>query len=656
MATELQISGLPLAMTAALALTDQMPFDNASDVTFRFTRAQYNTFLASYFTTLASIQDQTYVYFADTGAANAYVLTPSPALSAYADGQMLSFVSANANTGASTIAVSGLSAKAIVTNDGAALNANAILANGSYNIQYSSALGGKFVLLNPSIPLGGGYLPLAGGTMSGAINMGSNQINAVSDPTHAQDAVTVHYAGLTYLALAGGTMTGAINMGTYNITNLADPVNAQDAATKNYVSTIAAGLNPVDGVYAASTANLTSWTYNNGSAGVGATLTAPGNGVFTVDGVSPPVGSRFLYKNDTTYSGVANGIYTVTTSTSGSPAVLTRATDYNTPSAIQVGDLISVQNGTANAISSWYQTATVVTIGVSAISYSVWFNPASYVSSSLPSGTIFIGNGSGVAVPSTATYPNTVTINSLMYASAANTWTALATANNSVLVTSNTGVPSYSTSLPSGLTIPSPRVTTGIYDSNGNLIFALGVTASAVNYVEVSNQATGQPPNLSAAGSDTNITLVLHGKGTGGVNMDGSYNGSSPGQGYVGYSLSSNIAAASPVSLSNDSAKDVTHITLAAGNYVAYGNVAFVGNTGTCSAAQAWLSSSSASSPDVSLLTQTVSIGTSNNSGIALAPKYFNFTGAGGTIYLSTLAVFTAALNVCGNLTIIQMP
>lgn len=37
------------------------------------------------------------------------------------------------------------------------------------------------------------------------------------------------------LPLAGGTMTGAINMGTKAVTNMADPTNAQDAATKNYV-------------------------------------------------------------------------------------------------------------------------------------------------------------------------------------------------------------------------------------------------------------------------------------------------------------------------------------------------------------------------------------------------------------------------------------
>jgi hypothetical protein len=40
------------------------------------------------------------------------------------------------------------------------------------------------------------------------------------------------------LSLSGGTMTGAIAMGSYKITGLGDPTNAQDAATKNYIDTV----------------------------------------------------------------------------------------------------------------------------------------------------------------------------------------------------------------------------------------------------------------------------------------------------------------------------------------------------------------------------------------------------------------------------------
>ena len=45
----------------------------------------------------------------------------------------------------------------------------------------------------------------------------------------------------TKLPLSGGTMTGAINMGSKKITSLATPTESTDAATKGYVDTVAGG-------------------------------------------------------------------------------------------------------------------------------------------------------------------------------------------------------------------------------------------------------------------------------------------------------------------------------------------------------------------------------------------------------------------------------
>lgn len=80
-------------------------------------------------------------------------------------------------------------------------------------------------------------LALTGGTMSGAIAMGTNKITGLGDPTADQDAATKVYVD-GKLALTGGTMTGAIAMGSNAITGMADPTNAQDGATKNYIDTI----------------------------------------------------------------------------------------------------------------------------------------------------------------------------------------------------------------------------------------------------------------------------------------------------------------------------------------------------------------------------------------------------------------------------------
>ena len=77
-------------------------------------------------------------------------------------------------------------------------------------------------------------LPLAGGTMTGAIAMGTSKITGLGTPTASTDASTKAYVD-TMLPLAGGTMSGAIAMGTNKITGLGDPTNAQDAATKYYI-------------------------------------------------------------------------------------------------------------------------------------------------------------------------------------------------------------------------------------------------------------------------------------------------------------------------------------------------------------------------------------------------------------------------------------
>jgi hypothetical protein len=78
----------------------------------------------------------------------------------------------------------------------------------------------------------------AGDTMTGILNMGAYRITSLADPTAAQDAATRAYTnaqdGLR-VAKAGDTMTGVLNMNSNKITNLVDPVSVQDAATKAYV-------------------------------------------------------------------------------------------------------------------------------------------------------------------------------------------------------------------------------------------------------------------------------------------------------------------------------------------------------------------------------------------------------------------------------------
>ena len=62
---------------------------------------------------------------------------------------------------------------------------------------------------------------------------------------------------------------------------------------------------------------------------------------------------------------------------------------------------------------------------------------------------------------------------------------------------------------------------TGIADVNNNAALEFQATASAVNELTVTNAATGNAPDLSATGSDTNIDLGLTPKGLGLVTFEG---------------------------------------------------------------------------------------------------------------------------------------
>lgn len=115
---------------------------------------------------------------------------------------------------------------------------------------------------------------------------------------------------------------------------------------------------------------------------------------------------------------------------------------------------------------------------------------------------------------STSTYPATNAVNTLLYASSANVMAALATANSSVLVTSAGGVPSLSTTLPASLTIPAPIIDS-IRSAAGTIITAFSSVASAVNYLTITNSATGIPIAFNAIGTDSDIGVNYVSKGTG---------------------------------------------------------------------------------------------------------------------------------------------
>jgi hypothetical protein len=135
---------------------------------------------------------------------------------------------------------------------------------------------------------------------------------------------------------------------------------------KSYVDAIAEGLHVHASVKAATTQTLAlesgdTVTYDNGSSGVGATLTLS-TGISTLDGYTLVNGDRILVKDESTQA--HNGIYVRTSAT-----VLTRADDFDTTAEVASGDFLFVENGTTNGSNGYVQTETTTTIGTSAINF-----------------------------------------------------------------------------------------------------------------------------------------------------------------------------------------------------------------------------------------------------------------------------------------------
>ena len=91
------------------------------------------------------------------------------------------------------------------------------------------------------------------------------------------------------------------------------------------------------------------------------------------------------------------------------------------------------------------------------------YSTATYPATATGTGTILRADGTNWSA-TTSTYPATNAINTLLYASSANVMSALATANNAILATNSSGVPSLTTA--SGNWLNTARCCFSVYSSS----------------------------------------------------------------------------------------------------------------------------------------------------------------------------------------------
>ena len=254
---------------------------------------------------------------------------------------------------------------AITGNAATATRATNLAAGAAGSVPYQTAANTTAFVAAASGVLVGGTTP----SFSTTPTLTGTNFTGIPNAALSNNAVTI---GTTAISLGATSLTLA---GLTSVTLTQDPLLDLQAATKQYVDTqVSAGIHFHQPVRVESPTNLNA-TYNNGTAGVGATLTNAGTQTaLVIDGITLSVADRVLVYQQTTQT--QNGIYVVTSVGSGSTNwVLTRSSDANTyvsasPAGLSEGSTVFVQEGTTGAGETYTcNTQGTITFGVTNITF-----------------------------------------------------------------------------------------------------------------------------------------------------------------------------------------------------------------------------------------------------------------------------------------------
>jgi hypothetical protein len=288
-------------------------------------------------------------------------------------------------------------------------------------------------------------------------------------------------------------LSGNITAASGRIINLGAPSLQSDAATKEYVDNMSsAALHIHEAVVLTTPADSgRNDNYNNGTAGVSATLTATANGTLVIDSTVAQSAQRVLIKDCTNQ--VQNGIYVVTTvGTASTPYVMTRASDADTSgeqtsTSLDEGSYFFTTGGTTQKGAAYVCTTPgVIVFGSTAITFAE-FSQAQVYSA---------GNGISITLGSIA-------LNTPVTVASGGTGLTTSPANGQLLIGNGSNYTLSTLTAGSGVSIT---------NSAGSITLSatgLGGTVTAVTATGPLASSGGTTPDISIANSTGTGSVVL---------------------------------------------------------------------------------------------------------------------------------------------------